>query len=998
MISKKVLLISVLSVFLAGALLLKRESEANDLSERLLVFSEKGDELENENSIERAKYEWLISMDPKTGKIPDGIRAAEMAWAKKMPYRENGLFNSNQSSNLLNSTQPDNFLFSSQPNNVLSSLEVSNTSTAAGPSQRGGRTRTVVFDKRYNGTTNKVILAGGVTGGIFRSLDGGITWKFVHPANEIRSVSSIAQDTRAGKEDTWYAGTGEPIGASASYPNAFVFGNGMFKSVDNGITWTKLQSTKIDAVNNNALSSEWSFVHKVAVHPTTGDVYAAVHRRIFRSTDEGTSWTQVFGGTTPASGEEGIADILINTAGSKIFVAMTGRNEDRSLVGVFSSTTGDLNTFNRIAGGVANAADSVAGWRAYDNSTTQTGMYSGGWGRIALALAPSNQNIMYVMIENAESAVNNKPEADLFKCDMTNTPIWTSHGQNLEATRKVAGQADSKKYMELQGGYNMLLAVHPTNPNLVIAGGVSLFRSTDGFSTKNNVTYVGGLTSTTFSDPDEVSHVDIHGFAFDKSNDDRIYIVSDGGIASIKDITLATPEWEKRNNQYQSIQYYHVGIDPTVGSQTYFGGAQDNSTTFRDPTNIIPIPKVDLNDHLILLGGDGCQVGMSKKNGSGNQYLYCAAQQGQIYRLKLFDFNSSIFTKIKPNNSGEGEFITYFHLDPDNTEYLYFAMGDSLYKTGSASTVSPSNWTVMSGVSQAVSGSIFSLESTRGNYTSNSHLFIGTSRGRIFRIKDPQSPVSNTPMPDDITPSQMPGTISQYGVVVKDISVNPRNQDTLMAVVSNYGTEGKSIYWTGNATAPQPTWQVIDGNIGPFSIRSCEIIAKTTGVEYYIGTTSGLYSTTAINGSGTTWLHEVGTPGESSEMLNTAIVNSLAHRWADNTLVIGTHGNGMFTASLGNAITLTTAVTNPIRNNTDFVKSLYPTITDDIVQFQIGNMYSVKKLTIEVVSLSGAIVYKKETGYQHGTIPLGNLAAGAYVVTITSNDRKYQYIKKIIKR
>ena len=106
----------------------------------------------------------------------------------------------------------------------------------------------------------------------------------------------------------------------------------------------------------------------------------------------------------------------------------------------------------------------------------------------------------------------------------------------------------------------------------------------------------------------------------------------------------------------------------------------------------------------------------------------------------------------------------------------------------------------------------------------------------------------------------------------------------------------------------------------------------------------------------------------------------------------------MFTASLGNPITITTAVTNPIRNNTDFVKSLYPTITDDIVQFQIGNMYSVKKLSIEVVSLSGAIVYKKETGYQHGTIPLGNLAAGAYVVTITSNDRKYQYIKKIIKR
>ena len=998
--SKRLLSISAGTLLLLSALFLIRSNwGSHSLSDRLIILSDEGEEMESENATERAKYEWMISMDPKTGKIPEGIRMEEMEWARKMPVRRDGIFSSGLTMPYLSQTYNPLTtidIFQSESNTVENTL-VNNTYTSAGPSQVGGRTRTIVFDKRYNGTTNKVILAGGITGGVFRSNDGGITWKFVHPANEIRSVSSIAQDTRPGKEDIWYAGTGEPIGASAAYPNAFVFGNGMFKSTDNGVTWTKLQSTKIEPADNNGLSSEWSFVHKVAVNPSTGHVYAAVHRRVLRSTDEGVSWSEVFGGSTSASGDEGIADILINNAGSRIYVAMTGRYEDRNLVGVFSSNTGDVNTYSRIAGGVANAADSVAGWRAYNNTLSPTGDYTKGWGRTALALAPSNQNILYVMVENSESAEDNKPEADLFKCDMSTSPFtWTSLGQNLEATRKPAGQTESQQYMELQGGYNMVIAVHPTNPNLVIAGGVNLFRSTDGFATKNNVTYVGGLPSTTYSDPDDVSHVDYHGFAFDKANDDRVYLVCDGGIASIKDITQTTPEWERRNGQYQTIQYYHVGIDPTAGSQTFFGGAQDNSTTFRDANNIIPLPKADGNDHLIVLGGDGCQVGMSKKNTSGNQYLYCAAQQGQIYRMKLFDFNNSLFTRIKPDNSGEGEFITYFHLDPDNTEYLYFAMNDSLFKTGAASTVSPSNWTIMNGTAQAVTGSIFSLETTRGNYTSNSHLFIGTSRGKIFRIKDPQSPFSNSTIPTDITPSQMPSSVSQFGVVVKDIAVNPRNQDTLMAVVSNYGTN--SIYWTGNATATEPVWQVIDGNIGPFSVRSCEIIAKTTGIEYYIGTTSGLYSTTSINGSGTTWLHEVGTPGEPSEMLNTAIINSLAHRWVDNTLVIGTHGNGMFNASLGNPITITTAVTTPIRNNTNFVKTLYPTITDDNIQFQIGNMYSIKKLSIEVVSLNGALVYKKETGYQNGTIPISNLSAGTYIVTITSNDRKYQYIKKIIKR
>jgi len=118
-----------------------------------------------------------------------------------------------------------------------------------------------------------------------------------------------------------------------------------------------------------------------------------------------------------------------------------------------------------------------------------------------------------------------------------------------------------------------------------------------------------------------------------------------------------------------------------------------------------------------------------------------------------------------------------------------------------------------------------------------------------------------------------------------------------MAVVSNYGAN--SIFWTGNATSASPTWQMIEGNVDIPSVRACEIIVKTTGVEYYIGTSVGLFSTTKINGSSTVWSREIGTAGKPSEMLNTAIVNSLASRWSDNTLVVGTHGNGMFSAVLG---------------------------------------------------------------------------------------------------
>ena len=946
---------------------------------RMVILNDEDEELEAENSFMRARHEWLISRDIKTGTIPEGIHARELEWLKSQPVNSSGIFQS----------------------------AVANNYDAVGPTQNGGRTRTVVHDIRY--ATNKVVLAGGISGGIFRSEDGGNTWKFVHPVNDVRSVSTLAQDPS--KPDTWYAGTGEAIGASAAYPNAFVYGNGILKSTDNGKTWTTLTVTADNVIQNFGF---FDIIHKIIVHPKNSDVYAAIHRRIMRSKDGGSTWETVLScnvnllstGACASTSGAGVGDLAVKSDGSRIFAAITGRNNVRHLVGIWESSTGDSASFVRIAGGEKDAADSVAGWRAYDNSTSSSGDYSAGWGRIVLALSPSNQNIMYTMIENSESASSSKSEADLFRVDMSTKPYkWTGNlGSNLVAKRSNNASA-SDKYMELQGGYNMLLAVHPKNSNLVLAGGVNLFRSTDGFQTKDSVTFVGGISSDdTYTDDDGASHADQHSFSFDPTNANRVLIGSDGGIGLISDITLAKPAWSLSASQYQTLQYYHVGIDPTNGSKTFYGGSQDNSTTLRDRSNLIGSNLPDSNDHYILLGGDGCQVGLTKKNAQNQQYLFCAAQLGQFYRMRLFNLNTSsgIYTKIKPNNTGEGIFVTYFHLDPDNTDYLYYAVDDTIFRTNSSATVSSDNWTLMTGVAPSVSGDIYSLETTRGPYSTNSHLFIGTSAGKIYRLKDPQG--SETAAPVDISPNSMSACANGVCPLVRDIAVNPRNQDTAIAVVSNYGAN--SIFWTGNATAPSPTWELIEGNLDIPSVRACEIIVKTTGVEYYVGTSIGLFSTTKINGSSTVWSREVGASGKPSEMLNTAVVNSIASRWSDNTMVVGTHGNGMFTATIGNPIPAsslnnnnpTTAVFNPIRNDAFFINNVYPTITNQTVNYKVGNIFGVKKIMIQVTNLSGAVVMKKETGYENGFLNLGNLPSGTYVLTITSADRKYQTAKKIIKQ
>jgi hypothetical protein len=97
---------------------------------------------------------------------------------------------------------------------------------------------------------------------------------------------------------------------------------------------------------------------------------------------------------------------------------------------------------------------------------------------------------------------------------------------------------------------------------------------------------------------------------------------------------------------------------------------------------------------------------MTKKNGAGKQVLFCAAQNGQFYRSNLPPLSANDYTLIQPENTGEGLFITYFHLDNDNTDLLYYATEDSLFRTNNATTITPSTWTLMDSVHPKVFGGI----------------------------------------------------------------------------------------------------------------------------------------------------------------------------------------------------------------------------------------------------------------------------------------------------
>lgn len=215
------------------------------------------------------KWDQMRLADPATGKIPEGIRAKELAFAANLP---------NDAQSLYHKTASVNWLM-------------------RGPWNVGGRTRSFAADVQ----NEAILLAGTAAGGMWRSTDTGKTWALTTPLAIEQSVSCMAQDVRTKHSNVWYYGSGECYGTSASATGAFYLGNGLYRSLDDGQTWKVLPAT-----NNNtvAFKSFWQALWNVATDPSAPDsvspVYVASLGAVYRSSDTGNTWKTVLGGNTNA--------------------------------------------------------------------------------------------------------------------------------------------------------------------------------------------------------------------------------------------------------------------------------------------------------------------------------------------------------------------------------------------------------------------------------------------------------------------------------------------------------------------------------------------------------------------------------------------------------------------------------------------------------------------------------------------------------------------------
>ncbi|MGE3800570.1 MAG: hypothetical protein AB7H80_06085, partial [Candidatus Kapaibacterium sp.] len=178
---RRILLILLPVLFVVGGIVLfttNRDTQATSLNL---------EEIGATFSSHRLRWEWERQRDPATNKIPENIREREIAFAASLPRRDGG-------------------------GSLLKGSGIATYSWAhRGPFNVGGRTRALAYDI----TGEDTIIAGGASGGIWRSSDGGVSWVLTTRPDQALGATTLVQDYRQGKTHIWYYGTGEGFNSAS---------------------------------------------------------------------------------------------------------------------------------------------------------------------------------------------------------------------------------------------------------------------------------------------------------------------------------------------------------------------------------------------------------------------------------------------------------------------------------------------------------------------------------------------------------------------------------------------------------------------------------------------------------------------------------------------------------------------------------------------------------------------------------------------------------------
>ena len=429
------------------------------------------------------------------------------------------------------------------------------------------------------------IFVGTPAGGLWYSEDSGNSWNTTTDLFPNLGVSNIVFDPN--NSDIMYIGTGD---RDHTFISTSTFG--IMKSTDGGFSWTLTNFQP----GNSGLPN-FTVLHKILIHPTNSNtMIASTDTGVYRTTDAWVTWTLVLA-------NECLRHMKFHPTNSNI---------------IYGTTSGSMCGLN---GGIVEFYRSTNNGVSWINTplpnTTDIQ-------RCAIGLSPATPNKIVLL-----ASYNDPNDNDDFFALYISTNAGASFTTKNIITPPNLGS---------QQFYDWTLAVNPNNSNIMYAGGVWLYKSTDG-----------GTTWASTSCTNSCIHADQH---FSKFEGNRLYIANDGGLWRS---TTHGSSWEDLNDGLAITQYYRISNSESNPNQL-LAGSQDNGTH-----------QWTTGSWNWEFGGDGMD---NEIDPNDDQNLFVSYQRGHFFRST--NGGTTFSPMINPNATGTvGAWVTPIKIDPNNTNNIY---------------------------------------------------------------------------------------------------------------------------------------------------------------------------------------------------------------------------------------------------------------------------------------------------------------------------------------
>ncbi len=664
---------------------------------------------------------------------------------------------------------------------------------ALGPGNIGGRTRVLLIHP----TQPEIMYTAGVSGGVWKTTDGGASWNPL--ADEIANIAVNSMAMRPDDPETLYIGTGEGYFREEVRGTWLPLrGAGIFVSSNGGTTWTRLVSTDTD---------DFHWVNDLIISTKDPDrIYAATRTGVHISSDGGATWDQ----TLAADQKGGCLDLAVR--------------DDHAQDWLFAScgTLDQATVYRR----------KIANGTTWEPVLSQPGM-----GRTTLAIAPSAPNIIYALSASNDSGPNGLYEQALHAVFRSAgggaAGTWTVQVDNTDPNRintllltnpvtssyTDCGWATYDPWVPM-GWYCNVIAVDPVDPNVVWAAGVDLFRSDNGGRDWGVASYWWAAGQ----DP-SFTHADQHAIVFhpdfDGTNNTRMFTAGDGGVfstdnpygalatsvADLCDPAASRVYFQSYNNNMGITQFYHG--TPYPGGERYIAGTQDNGT-------LLGIDALGHDGWSHVLGGDG---GYTAVNPISPNVVYAESQRFGF--AKSTDGGRNYLDAVNGINDGGFLFITPFTMDLNEPARLWTG-GYRMWRTDDAAGL----WNPASRYPLGP-GQVSAIVVAPGN---SERVMAGTTQGDVYRSEHGTLTGAST-----IWQSTRP----RDGFVTS-LTFEPNSQDVVYATYAGFG--GHHVWRSRDYGL---TWEFLDGN-GSASLPDIPVHSVVIDPDninrIYLGTDLGVFT------------------------------------------------------------------------------------------------------------------------------------------------------------